>query len=431
MKLSHAISTVYCSGIAMLAFGAVYRPEFLGALGASPGLLLIMAAVLMLPFLRRRPGTVSSAVRTPLLLAVGVAGSLASAAIYGWSHLLLGKFFALFLLSLVWLSPLLVADILRVGQIRTAVRVGLLICLLGFVFSDLFPSVLPGALRSLAFGGGLDQYLDDRPRGFTDEPSSFATLVGRMLLIHFLIMEAGRRFDPSRSLMFLAGMASCMVLLGSKGAVFSIALCLVAAGFGRKHWRYLLLLAPLAIWVGSTQSEAVVLDLEQFTSISTRLGMAVTGLAAGAVNPLGYGYYGFYGAIEQFGTWSMDVLGGALPLRFVEMVEIVDDLINVSTKSTILDMLMILGWAFIWSMWQLCKRIDLSDPRARAALVYLLVTSLYTSTNASVLFFLGIALLVRLYPRGVQPTADARLALRKARKQPQMDTAMERTTVTP
>lgn len=403
MKPARGLSLLYCSGLAMLPFGAVYWPAGLGALAASPGLLVIAVAVLCLPFIRPGHRPLHRAVKTPMVLGIGIAGSLLSLITFGLSTLYVGKFAALLVLSLVWMSPLLMADVLDLRHVRKAMAAGLIICTAGLLLSDLLPTALPSAVRSAVFGGGMDQYLDDRPRGFTDEPSSYATLVGRMLFIYFLIVEARRRYNALRLMTFLIALAVGLVALGSKGAVVSIALGLLAAGLGRRQWKYLLLLAPASLWVASTQLEAVTVDLEQFTSISTRAGMWLTGLASAAMNPLGYGYYGFYGAIQTFGQWAMGWLGNIFPFRFNEMSEIVDDLINVSTKSTTLDMLMMLGWAFLWLLWKVFKRIDVKDPRARAALTYFLVTSLYTSANASVLFFLGLVVLMRLFPTTARP----------------------------
>jgi hypothetical protein len=396
---ARALSLTYCVGVALLAFGAVYQPEALGILAASPGLLLMTGCVLTLPWLRLRRSATSRALHLGRLLMISLLGSALSVVMFGWSTLYATKFLTLVLLVLVWMSPLLLLDVLRVSHVRRSVWVALAVCTLAYVVSDLAPHTMPDAVRAVIFGGGFDQYADGRPRGFTDESSSFATLVARLLLIAYVIWEARRPYSGLRLIGFLAGVALVLVALGSKGAVGAIALALIAVCAGRRQIGYLLLLLPLAAWTASTQLEALLIDIAEFTSTSTRVGMAMAGLLAVLVNPIGYGHYGFYGAVHTFGNVSMEWLSGVSPFIWTEMQEIVNELINVSTKSTTLDFAICFGWAFLWLLWTLSRRIDLHDPRARAVFTYLIVSSLSTSANASVLFFLGMAMLLRLFPR--------------------------------
>jgi hypothetical protein len=225
-----------------------------------------------------------------------------SVGLFGWSALYVGKFLTLLLLSLVWLSPLLLVDVLRMEHVRRGVLAALAICAVAYVFSDLLPTALPQALRQVIFGGGFDYHADTRARGFTDESSSFATLVARLALIAYLIWEARRPYNGRRLLLVLAGLALALVALGSKGAVVGIALAMLAVSLGKKQWRHLVLLLPMAWWTATTQLEAISIDLAEFSSTSTRVGMLMTGLLALAANPLGYGYYGFYGAVNKFGN---------------------------------------------------------------------------------------------------------------------------------
>ena len=321
-----------------------------------------------------------------------------SLAVFGWSPLLAGKFVSLALLTLVWISPLLMVDMLSVRHLRIALAVGLLLCLLGYVLSDLFPGALPSAVRGLLFS---DLYVvsdDRRPRGFTEEASSFSTTLARFALIYYLIWESGRAYRGIRLMAVLGGLALVLVALGSKGAAVGIAAAMFVASAGRKQMGYALLLLPAAAWTAMSQLNVLAVDLEFYSSTSTRMGMALTGLTATLTNPLGWGYYGFYGAVQHYGAWSMEWLSDQMPLLLVEMTEIVEDLMNVSTKSTLIDFSMTLGWAFIWLVWRITRRVSLGDPRARAVAAYLLVTSLSTSGNSSILFFLGCAVLMRLYP---------------------------------
>ncbi len=402
MLSSHRLSTLYATGIALLGFSAVYRPEALGPLGASPGILLIIACVLALPLVRGRKRTgrprIAPELHVVRLLVLGVFGSVVSLAVFGWSPLLAGKFVSLALLTLVWISPLLMVDMLSMRHLRIALAGGLLLCLLGYVLSDLFPGALPSAVRGLLFSDIYAVSDDRRPRGFTEEASSFSTTLARFALIYYLIWESGRAYRGVRLMAVLGGLALVLIALGSKGAAVGIAAAMFVASAGRKQMGYALLLLPAAAWTVMSQLNVLAVDLELYSSTSTRMGMALTGLAATLANPLGWGYYGFYGAVQHYGAWSMEWLSDQMPLLLVEMKEIVEDLMNVSTKSTLIDFSMTLGWAFIWLVWRIVRRVNLGDPRARAVAAYLLVTSLSTSGNASILFFLGCAVLMRLYP---------------------------------
>jgi hypothetical protein len=395
---ANLLSRLYTMGLALLAFGAFYRPAFLGSLAASPGTLLIAICVMMLPLTRVHRSYASSQLFLKYLLLLGVLTSVGSVWFFGLSGVYAAKFITLGLLALVWLSPLLMLDIMKIEHLRSAVLAALGICLLAFLVSDLMQGLLPDAVRQLIFGGEYAEIKDGRARGFTEEASHFAALLGRFSLIYYLIWEAKRPYSGPRLLLVLGTVAVALVLLGSKGAALSIALAMVAAGASWRHKYLLVLLVPAAGFVIHSQMEALVADWELFSSASTRLGMAVAGLMAIASNPLGYGYYGFYGAVQHFGLASMDWLSGYVPLAFGEMSEIIEELTAVSLKSTLLDLTVTFGWAFLLLLWKVVRLINMKDARARGVLAYMLLTSLSTSGHASITFFLGLAVLIKLYP---------------------------------
>lgn len=403
---TNLLSRLYTIGLALLAFGAFYRPEFLGSLAASPGTLLIAVCVFMLPLTRVQRSYAGSQLFLKYLLLLGVVSSAGSMLFFGLSGVYAAKFITLGLLALVWLSPLLMLDVMKIEHVRSAVLAALCICLLGFIVSDLMPGLLPDSIRQLIFGGHYIEVRDGRSRGFAEEASHYATLLGRFSLIYYLIWEAKKPYSGLRLLLVLGAVAFALVLLGSKGAALSIALAMVAAGASWRHKYYLLLLVPAALFIVSSQMEALVSDWELFSSASTRLGMAVAGLMAIAINPFGYGYYGFYGAVQHFGLASMAWLSERLPLAFGEMTEIIEELTAVSLKSTILDLTVTFGWAFILLLWRVIRLINLKDARARAVLAYMMLTSLSTSGHASITFFLGLAILIKLYP-AVRPAPEA------------------------
>lgn len=398
----NAISILFAIGVALLPFGAMYRPESLGTLAASPGLMFILAAVLLAPLATPRHMPIFGRLKLKHLMLVPVLGSVVSVAFFGWNPLFAGKFFSIGLLSLLWLSPLLLADYLNIRHLRIAVLSGIGICLVGYIFSDLLQA-FPSAVRDLLFGTAFQEVRDRRPRGFSEEASQFSATFSRLLILFFLIQESKRRYDSVRLIGFLCGLAVLLLLLGSKGAVVGIAIALLSFTIGRRQLPYLLLALPAALWLASTQIEAISVDIEQFSSTATRLTLLLTGFVSTLMNPLGWGFYGFYGAIQTFGGWAIDWVGDRFPvLLLFEAKDIIEEFNNVSTKSTPIDFMMTFGWLFIWLMVRVFQMIRLDDPRVRACSAYVLVSSLTTSGHLSITAFLIFAVMLRLYPRPVR-----------------------------
>lgn len=402
---SAVISVIFASGLALLAFGATYWCEALGTLAASPGIMIILAAVLMAPLGRPQHMSLFKLLKLKRLLWMPVWGSVISLAFFGFNPLYAQKFFSVGLLSLIWLSPLLLVDYLNIRHLRYAALVGIGICLFAYVCSDLLKA-LPADIYGMVFGVAFQEVKDGRPRGFAEEPSQFAATLSRLIILYFLIRESQRRYSVTRLLCFLAALAILLVALESKGAVVGIAVAVLSFTIGRRQLPYLLLVLPVVWWLGATQVEAFIRDIEQFSSTATRATLLLTGLAATLVNPLGWGYYGFYGAIQTFGNWAIAWINENFPLLMLyEVSDIVENLNNVSTKSTPLDFMMTFGWMFIGLMVHIVKLIRFNDPRVRACWVYVVSTSLSTSGHLSILTFLIFAVMLRLYPRtGTAPT---------------------------
>lgn len=390
------LSFLYVTGVALTAFSAIYWPEFLGPLGASPGIILITVCVFLRPLVRVRRSQVATKLRLSLVLSFGVLGSFISLALFGWSPLYAAKFVSLALLTLVWMSPLLMQDVLLMRHLRTAAIVGILICLAGYLLSDLL-QVLPHALRDMLFRGEFASYEHSRARGFTEEPGHFATLLGRFLFIAYLIWESGRAYSAARLVAMLCLTAVTLMVLDSKGAVAGIASVILIVSMRRKLLPYLLLLLPVLAWTGSALIANTSVDIEQFTSTSTRLTLSIAAISGAVLNPFGYGFYGFYGATQLFGSRAIDWLSD-YPLVFTEVREIVNDLVNVSTKSTLFDFTLVLGWPFLFMLRRVVQLVNVRDPRAQAGLVYFFLTALSTSANLSITFFLGLVVLMKVYP---------------------------------
>ncbi|MDF3838049.1 hypothetical protein P3W85_34715 [Cupriavidus basilensis] len=401
MIISWLLSIAFSASISLMAFGAVYRPEMLGYLAASPGTLLIACCLPLVLLVRLVEGRAHSAISINAwwLIGYGLVASFLSALFFGFTPLYVTKSATLLVLSAVWLAPLLFFDHVRIQHLRAALIVALVICAVGYIFGDFFSGSLPPAVREIIFGAGYQETLDSRARGFMQETSHFATLVGRYAMMLYLLAEMPRRYSAKRQAVFMLFLVVLLAVVGSKGAAISILVAFLCISLTRRQIPYLLLFAPVVVWVGLQQAQAVAYDLSNFTSGSTRLTLWLAGLAGQLSDPIGYGYYGFYWAVQHFGGEAMNWLGAQFPLNFSEVVDIVEGLNNVSTKSTLLDFLLVYGVFFLWMMYALCRRINLGDPRARAAVIYLLLTSLATSAHESISFFLGFVVLIIAFPR--------------------------------
>lgn len=388
------VSSLIAAGLGLQALGTVYKPEALGYFAASPGVpLLFIASIVALPLKGR--GRVST--YTWCLILWGLVGSAFSLMYFGWNDLYGSKFMPLMILSIAWLSPLLCFHALSIGTLRIGLAIGLTICLVGYILSDILAGAIPAIVRAMIFGGDALLYYDDRPRAFMAEPSHFATILGRYALFLYLLYEAGRPLNRTRLTLSMIALAVVLLFTGSKGGALAVSLTLLLLVMNRRTIGFAVFLIPVGWWLATFQINAIATDLDRFTSTATRAGMWLAGSAATLVNPVGWGYYGVYGTVSTFGNWSMDVLFG-LPLRLTELQTIVGDLTSVSYKTTILDFAVTFGWPFFALMVWCLRRIDLSDLRALCAVTFIVMSGLYTSGHESVGLFLGIALLMKFFP---------------------------------
>lgn len=414
-RATAGFSHLYTTGLALTALGAVYQPSFLGYLAASPGVLLIAISLLILLPLRWQHNIEGRDARR--LIAWGLLVSVPSILFFGLNADYLAKTFTLLILSAIWLSPLICISRLHKRHLMNGVAAILVICAIGYLFGDIFRGILPSAINGVIFGGEYASYEDLRPRAFTQENSHFANMVGRSLIAFFLLYEASRRYSAWRLAGFIAVLTLVLLNLDSKGAAVSVLASVVVLGMTRKLMIAFILLLPLLSWLALHQISVLLIDIENFTSVSTRVTLFLSTLAGVVCNPLGYGYYGFYGAIQTFGGWSVDWLDERVLLLLTEVREIIEELKSVSTKSTLMDFTLIFGLPFILMLWRLASNCNLADPRAKVAFVYAFLSAVSTSGHESISFFLILAILVRWYPRR---SDDGRRQLTPVQRQTQL-----------
>jgi hypothetical protein len=103
-------------------------------------------------------------------------------------------------------------------------------------------------------------------------------------------------------------------------------------------------------------------------------------------------------------------------LLLTELQTIVGELTSVSFKSTLVDFGVVYGLPFWFFLAYVLRRIDLSDLRVRCALVYFALSGASTAGHESIAFFLGLAVLLRFYPRRASVAASAAHRLNQCRR---------------
>lgn len=398
MPLVKIISIIFCTGIALLPFGAVYWSEALGTLSASPGLFCIFIALLIAPFSRIKHIPIFLTLKLLRLVKISILGSVISLLIFDWSQYFAYKFVTLFILTTVWMSPLFLSDFIKLEHLKKSVIIALVICIFAYFFSD-FLNVIPDPISKIIFSEKYLEFHDDRPRGFMEETSQFSATVARYMIILYLLYESPRIFNPKRLITFFIILSLPMVLFSSKGAVLTAAIALLSCCLSLRQMPYLIFLGPLAYWLIEGQADALIADFNYYTSAGTRISMALSALSASILNPIGYGYYGFYPAMNLFGAWILEIVTNILSVRLDEARDIIENYNNVSFKSTVLDFMVVFGWFFIKMLRDIIIRIDFKDPRVRACAIFFSISSLTTSGHLSITFFLGATVLLKCFPK--------------------------------
>ena len=391
MSISNLISALFCTGIAFSALGALYQPTSLGYLAASPGVLLIASTLLFLPFCRM--GVQGR--RTLLLLAWGFVVSFLSLLIYGYTPTYVTKTISLFVLSSIWLTPLLWVERINLRHLRLGLVGALVICFVGLLTIDIYPL---NQFRDIFFGENYRIVEHGRVRGFMQETSHFAHIIGHSFFLLYLISRSSKPIQHRDFLISLMLLAVMLVLIGSRGSAASMLIALFIATLNRRSAFYFLLLSPFIYWAGGGVANSIIYDIDNFTSTATRSTLLLTSLDAFIHNPLGYGYYGFYGAIQQFGRSAIEFVRGQTSFVTTELLDIVEGLNNVSVKTTLFDFGLVFGLPFFALIWRFVQLINVVDIRARVALVYFFLSAFATSGHQSLFFFLGLAVLLRCYP---------------------------------
>ena len=365
-----------------MPIGAFYKPIMLGAWLATPAapVFFVLSIIKMCKLNFRNE-------EKDILMFITwiIFTSIISILMFGVTSFYVSKAISNLIFVVSWLSPLLIIPMLPHSIRRIGVEAALMTLLFGFVVIDLKlgpTELIQGLLVAPEF-----HFIDDsRPNGLNSESSHFSAIMGRLVFAYYLLYEAGKQYSTRRLTAFLIMFGILMLLTGSKGAFASVLFVAFSTLFSLRTL-LLFIVSVVIIWqLIPNLLNLISVDLENFTSLSTRGTLFFTAIIAILNNPLGYGVYGTYPVVSYFGQIAIEKLPD-VPLNLSEIYMIVFDLKSVSFKSTVLDFIVISGVAFLVLIKRVFAGVDFRDPRVIAALFYLFASGLYVEGPTTYSFF--------------------------------------------
>lgn len=231
------------------------------------------------------------------------------------------------------------------------------VIILSLLCQFLFPSLIYGTnfLHS-------SEYISiDRMRGFAFEASSFGYQIICAVFILSIIYRVNLLFT-----IFIACLLS--IISTSKGAIFILLLSVLAVFLIIKnvHFIYKLILIILGLIltyfiVNEFLLSSFMSDIENYTSVATRLTVFLLGIKTLIYYPMGVGYFGFLPLFYAHGNEIIMLINknSPVPLIFTEVESYfqLGTFKSVGTKSTILDLIIFFGWLFVIPFFIFCKKI--------------------------------------------------------------------------
>lgn len=304
--------------------------------------------------------------------------------------------FASFLVVLVFYFPIFLYHRFdSVGE--KLLRTALVLNVAFFMLSFLSPSLLYDSfLISKSFGASVE---DARPRGLTQEASHFS---GFVLLIFACLSAVTSR---TRELLIFFGLITLMVyFIGSKFALIALVIFVaLQSSFGKSiKFAFLLLFAPMFLLIAVN---AILFDIENFNSTSTRFNIAIDGILLVVSHPLGIGFTSWEYHFTSLDTQSV---------RFFdvnsEYVEIISTGRNLSTKSVWIDSLLYFGWSFILVLFLLVRKIWNNDRLNNRVAVLVTIFLVGSVTSGIYTFFVMLALIyLACYGGGNERSASRKI----------------------
>jgi len=390
------LRTIYSVGffLAVILFpvGALYQPAVLGAWASTPAAILFFVLAIFRIF-RLRFRAEAKNVLGFLIWIIVV--SLISVALYDFKSFYFAKGIATLVLIISWISPILIIPMISERVLSLSVSYAIIVTLFGYIILDL--NLLPNDLiRNLLVSSEFHNIYDNRPKGLNSEPSHFSAVIGRLLFAWFLIKESGKKYSSNRLLLFLIIFGSIMLFTGSKGAFASVVIISLSTFFSIRSILIFILIAPVIFFISPNLISLFTVDIQNFMSISTRAGLGLASLMSLLDNPLGYGVYGFYPVMGDYGSKAIMALPAILT-NLSEIENIVYELESVSFKSSILDFLVIGGLAFVRLIYVILRNVNKRDPRVLAGIFYLIASGFYVEGAQTIGFFLLLGVIINCF----------------------------------
>jgi hypothetical protein len=401
--------TIFLIGVGLLPFSAWYRPDSLGYFASTPASFFILSSLIFFTF--ERKSFVPSYLFYLFVLATFM--SIGGFFVFGYDGFYLEKSIKLFILSLLWLSPLLYQRCFSVEIIQKLWYWYLLVNIAGIFLYDLNLVPFADSIKPFFFSSKYLYLPDLRPRAFTQEASHLSfilsiSFLGAYLCITRNIVRKGWRYI---SLLIPVALLSALGLfIGSKFLiaipVFSLLFTLLVKSNSRLSWIslfiFIILFAPFAIRIFPELNSSLLQDIYYFSSFATRLCVSLAGFFAAFINPLGFGFYGFYPALSEIALNLVHLILRFSPsssiLNLNEVLIIMSEYSNVSTKSILLDFGVVFGFPFYYFLFVFVRKINFSSMIAVYSFSVIILGSLFVSGFQSIIFFIALINLRILFP---------------------------------
>ena len=282
--------------------------------------------------------------------------------------------------------PLLVVFSFVISQSDSTIKSGVKVIFF-IVLASFFINLLVPTLSNSPWLLQHNQFVSPhRMRGFTLEASTFGFQFVLACLMYLVIVK-------KNALIFVPLILLACLTITSKGAVMMliISVGLTAIIFNGRNivFKTLTLIASLCfitILLSFTVLDALMSDIENYTSVSTRTTVILTSFVSLVNAPLGHGYFGFLPAIYENGAIAMKLMDSWFPnsLNFMEFHKylVVGNVEGVSTKSFFFDWVIFGGFIFIYfyfkfvfSCMSICKKNQ--DQNLCQLLFFLMLSTMF------------------------------------------------------
>lgn len=327
----------------------------LGYLGLSPAFIFVavLLFISLLNYLKQKPVSINPLVFLLLfyIVVVNYYGFLLHGGETHYGEKLVVKGIKLTMLYLLFFFPFFINfEFIEKHEtkVKAALFISIFILAAGYVFGDIFRSVI---VENPIFH--FNERPSSRPRGFSFEPSMFS-MTALSLLVSIIVF---RRHSSDLKISHFFTLCVVAVLTTSKGALVCVVVSFIFAVLCNKKYKGILLYSYiffsliLAVPVGIYLFGQVVADIEESTSVATRMIVAFTAICSTFESPLGYGYAGYLKGFKEGFEISYGIInsifGGVLNLFEVDSYLTAKTDRAIGTKSFFFNNIIVYGIPFM------------------------------------------------------------------------------------